>query len=266
MTAPPHPPRGGGCLAWPGDLVAGALYPFRALGVLNRRPGLRKYVVIPIIVNIIVGAALYAGLLFAGLNWIDSLLVGLPEWAVVFEVLLQAVLVVLLLLVIGFVLLQFGVVLGAPWYGQLAERLELIYMGQTVDQPASVMNIARDIWHALSFEASKLLLLLAIGVPLLLLNFLPPAGTTVATVGGITLMSIITCLDFFDPSLSRRRLRFRSKLNLIRRTLPASASFALVCFGLVSIPLINLFAIPLCVTAGTLFFCERIRARLPAQR
>jgi len=28
--------------------------------------------------------------------------------------------------------------------------------------------------------------------------------------------------------------------------------------GLVSIPLLNLLAIPLCMTAGTLFFCDRI--------
>jgi CysZ protein len=70
---------------------------------------------------------------------------------------------------------------------------------------------------------------------------------------------VIACLDFFDPALERRRLAFRRKLGVIRRGLPASAGFGLVCFGLVSVPLVNLLAIPLCITAGTLFFVERLR-------
>ena len=45
---------------------------------------------------------------------------------------------------------------------------------------------------------------------------------------------------------------------MIRRSLPASAGFGLACLGLVSIPFVNLLSIPLCVAAGTLFFCDRI--------
>jgi CysZ protein len=255
----------GGCFSFPGDLIAGAVYPFRALGVLRRSRSLWKYVIIPLLVNIVVGITLYAGLLWAGLRGIDNLLLGLPEWAMVFEILLQVVLVVLLLIVIGFVLLQFGVVLGAPWYGQLAEHLEQLYTGHKWEQPATVMNIVRDIGHALAFEMKKLLLLVGVGVPVLLLHFLPPVGSVAATVGGISLAATITCLDFFDASLGRRRLHFRKKLGIIWRNLPASGGFALVCLGLVSIPFINLLAIPLCVTAGTLFFCDRVWAELRAE-
>jgi CysZ protein len=39
--------------------------------------------------------------------------------------------------------------------------------------------------------------------------------------------------------------------------LPATAGFGLVCLGLVSIPFFNLFAVPLCITAGTLFYCDQ---------
>jgi CysZ protein len=68
----------------------------------------------------------------------------------------------------------------------------------------------------------------------------------------------LLCLDMFDAPLERRRLGFRQKLALVRRCFPASASFGLVCLGLVGIPFMNLLAIPLCVTAGTLFFCDRM--------
>jgi CysZ protein len=87
---------------------------------------------------------------------------------------------------------------------------------------------------------------------------LPGLGTAIVTVGTITLSSTLVCLDFFDATLERRRLPFRQKLGIVRHNFPVSGGFALICFGLVSIPLINLVAIPLCVMAGTMFCCDRV--------
>ena len=50
----------------------------------------------------------------------------------------------------------------------------------------------------------------------------------------------------------------------MRRALPASAGFGLVALALVSVPFVNLLAVPLCVVAGTLFYVDRIRGRLGA--
>ncbi len=258
--APRSTLESGSVLSLPGQLLAGLSYPLRALRIINLHRSLWSYVVIPIVVNIVAGSVLYAGLLYAGLGWIDSQLAGLPDWAMFLRVLLQIVLVLVLLVVLGFVLLQFGVLLGAPWYSQLSEKLEEIYTGRKPETPpASALVIMRDIRDALLFEMKKLLLLVAVGLPALLLNFvLPPVGPLLSTIIAIGLAATIACLDFLDSSLSRRRLRFRTKLSIIRRTLPASGTFALICLALISVPLINLLAIPLCVGAGTLFFCDRI--------
>jgi CysZ protein len=245
-----------------GTLWAGATYPLRALAVLTRTPRLWRYVLIPLLVNVLVGATLYIGLLVAGWRGIDALVAGLPEWAAFLGVLLRVLLVIGLLIAVGFLLLQFGVVLGAPWYSQLSEQLELMLTGQAAPGSSGVIAFTRDIGRALLFEVQKLLLLVVVGLPLLLLNVVPLLGTVLAGAGGIVLGAVIVCLDVLDPPLERRRLRFREKLSVVRRSLPASASFGFMCLGLVSIPLLNLLAIPLCVTAGTLFFCERIRDEL----
>src|SRR5262249_28229272 len=117
----------------------------------------------------------------------------------------------------------------------------------------------RDLLRAVGFEAQKLLLVVLVGIGLLLVNLIPVAGQILATAGGIMLGATIACLDFLDYPLERRLLSFRQKLGLIRRYLPATAGFGLICLGLVSIPFLNLLAIPLCVAAGTLFFCERMQ-------
>jgi CysZ protein len=164
-----------------------------------------------------------------------------------------------LLLIIGFLLVQFGVILGSPWYGQLSEQLELLRNGQLpAEAPMNLRSSFRDIQRAIAFELRKLQILLSIGIPLLLLNFIPGVGSILSSLGGVALGATIVCLDFLDAPLERRRRPFQEKLEIIWASLPASGSFGVVCLGLVSIPLLNLLAIPLCVTAGTLFFCDRI--------
>jgi CysZ protein len=184
----------------------------------------------------------------------------LPDWLVhaplaIVAGLLRLVLTILLLLITGFVFLQFGFILGAPFYGKLSEAVERLKTGSV---EIVEINPLREVGRAVLYELKKLSLLIGIGLPLLLLNLLPGLGTAIATVGTISLSATLVCLDFFDATLERRRLKFRQKLGIVRRSLPASGGFALICFGLVSIPLINLVGIPLCVMAGTLFCCDRI--------
>jgi CysZ protein len=259
-------------------LLAGATYPFRVLAVFTSQPRLWSYVAVPLLLNFIVGVVLYAGLLFFGWesiahlmgslsHWVDSLIANRPTWLGILDYLiigvgwlLRLLLVVGLLLLTGFLLVQFGVLLGAPWYGQLSEQLEELCTGQLY---IVEVGIVRDIGRAILFELKKLVLAAGVGVVLLLLNVLPGIGTLAATVGGVALAVTIVCLDFLDAPLERRRLRFREKLRMVFRSLPASAGFSLVCFGLVSVPLLNLLTIPLCVASGTLFFCDRILPKLP---
>ncbi|HEY9891945.1 MAG TPA: EI24 domain-containing protein [Candidatus Sericytochromatia bacterium] len=258
-------------------LLAGATYPFRVLAVFRRTPHLWRYVAIPILVNLVVGILLYAGLLFFGWetveslilrlsNWLDSLIINLPTWLsflkftiVGLGFLLNFLLVVVLLLLTGFVFVQFGVLIGAPWYGQLSEQLEKLRFGEL---QIIEVNIVQEISRVLLFEVKKLVLAVGVGIGLLLVSLMPGIGTIIASVGGISLAALIVCLDFLDAPLERRRLSFREKLNLVFKSLPGSASFSLVCLGLVSIPLLNLLTIPLCVASGTLFFCDRIYPKL----
>jgi CysZ protein len=308
-----------------GSLVSGAAYPLQALRLLLTSPQLRRYVLMPILLNLVLGVTLYTGLLFAGFRAIDSLIatlptlaaevphwtgdmpswtISLPVWAahlfdwtanlphwslplphwnialpnitlpgwvanlpnwglLVLLGLVRLLLVIVLLLVTGFILLQFGVLIGAPWYGKLSEELEKMQTGQL--QTIEISPI-QEIGRAVQYELKKLVLTLGVGLPLLLFNFFPGIGTAIATAGGLILAATLVCLDFLDSALERRRLRFRQKLGVIRQSLPASATFGLVCLGLVSIPFFNLLAIPVCVTAGTLFFCDRIFPWLQVSR
>lgn len=242
------------------SFTGGLFYPFRALGLLLRSPQLWPYILVPLLINLLLALLLYAGLYTAGTAAIGQVLAGLPaDIAPILRGFLQALLLIVLFIAIGFVLVRFGVLLGSPWYGKLSETMEQQLTGAAPPAaPLTVAGISYDLWRSLGFEIKKLALFLALWLPLLLFNFLPGIGQLIVSGGSIGLGTFIACLDFFDPPLERRRLRFRAKIGQVRRGLPASAGFGLTCFGLVSVPFINLLAIPLCISAGTLFFCEHL--------
>ena len=258
--------------------IAGATYPLRALTIFSKNPELLQYIIVPILVNIIVAIALYSGLLFFGFQfvdeiktdvtlWLNQIIANLPQWlgfltytVSVFVFVLRFLLIIVLLIATGFLLTQFGVLLGAPWYGLLSEQIEKIRTGKV---EIIEINILSDLSRAVLYELKKLVLIAIVGIPLLLLNFAPGVGSLISTVGSLALTTTIVCLDFLDSTLERRRLKFRNKLKIVLKSLPASGSFGLVCLGLISIPLLNLVAIPLCVASGTLFVCDRILPKLP---
>lgn len=250
----------------------------RAIVLLQKSPGLLGDVLVPIAVNILLGAALYFGILLpswsalgqwetslptelsqwlAGLPlWAQQILGWLPSGAALLNDVVRWLLAIALCIAIGLALVQFGAIIGAPWYGHLAEQVERLRLGQLPPAPVSVSRAMQDIQRAIAFQLKKLLLLVIFGVSLLVFNFFPPFGNLIAGIGWIALATVLVFLDFIDPPLERRRLSFRTKLGLIGRTLPASASFGLMALWLVSIPLLNLVAVPLCVIAGTLFCCD----------
>ena len=264
-------------ISLPIDPILGALYPLRAAWMIARTPKLWGYLIAPIVVNILVSLGLYAGLLFPGLKAIDALQLGiesrageaisqLPTWLHWLDAasgliggVLDFVLIVLLLLVTGFAIVQFGTLLGAPWYGQLAERIETDRLGAAnLPAPEGPLAIVQDISRALLFEVKKIGLTLGLVVVFVAIGSVPVLGTLIAGTGGLITSTLITCLDFLDAPLERRRLRFRDKLKTVLVHLPATAGFGLVCLFVVSVPIVNLVSVPVCVMAGTLFFCDRI--------
>jgi CysZ protein len=257
--------------------ISGATYPFRFLDILRNNPYLWGYLLTPIMINVIVGVFIYASLTWAGWHGLqqvttslaqslDRAIANLPSWLEFLEYLLLGIgwivrllLTLVLFIVIGLIFVQFGCVLGAPWYGKLSEQLEKICTSKI---EVVEIGIIGDLGRAILFEMKKLLLVTLIGLPLLFVNLLPGIGTLISSLGGLILTGTIVCLDFFDPPLERRRFSFRQKLGIILKNLPASAGFSLICLGLIAVPLLNLVTIPLCVGSGTLFMCDRVLPKL----
>ena len=226
-----------------GGFFTSATYPLQTLAIFNRNPRLWGYILAPILVNFIISIALYIGLILVSwqeitelmvalTNWLEQFVINLPQWLswlnfliIGLGWLLRFMFVFLLLLIVGYLTLTLGSILGAPWYGKLSEKLEELRLGKVNTIEVSFWT---DIWRALMFELKKLLLLIFVGSILLIVGFMPIAGTAVSAIGYTALAATIVCLDFTDAAAERRRLSFRHKLGLAWQSFPSSASLAAV--------------------------------------
>jgi CysZ protein len=128
--------------------LCGAGCPWCAIRLLVRQPALWRYVAIPVGLNLLVGVVLYATLLLAGFRFIAMLVEGWPAWI---AWLLRGLLVITLFVTLGYVLVRFGVVLGAPFYSRLSELLEERLCGTApASPPFTLTGIARDLGRAMA--------------------------------------------------------------------------------------------------------------------
>jgi len=255
---------------------SGVFYPFLAIKILWQNKNLWQYLIIPILINIIVGIVTYILFLEPSVKFydnfannliiqVDQLIYNLPQWLEfltyiigTIALLFKGLIFVILLIIIGFIILQFGGILGSPFYGKLSEKIEILKKGNL---EIIEVNFIREILRAILFELKKILLTICLGIPFFLMNFIPAFGNLISLIGGLSITITIICLDFFDATLERKRLSFREKLKFVWGGFPLTIGFGLVCLGLISIPLINLIAIPICVSAGTLLICDRTTVR-----
>jgi CysZ protein len=240
----------------PRDAV-GITYLPRAAHVLASNRFLWKYVAGPLALNLVVGGALTVVLVGLGWQGVDHLLAMAPDWLAAVGPVLRVVLAGLVLYGVGLLVGRVGVVLGAPFYAALAERIELMNMSAE-DLPDRHGGILTEIGRAFLFELKKLAMVLGVGALALAANLVPVAGQFAGLVAGGGLAVLLVCLDAFDPPLERRRYRFRQKVGVVFKNLPIALGFGIPAAFLAGVPFLNLLAFPLIMAAGTLIYCERL--------
>jgi CysZ protein len=160
--------------------ISGASYLLAGLRLITR-PGLRRFVAIPLGINILVfSAAIYWGVSrFEGLiAWLQSRLPRLPDWLSWLEQGLEWVLwplfimLAALLVFYGFTLV--ANLIGAPFNGLLAEKVERLARGAPLDKGLSMGQVLTELAPALLDEFRKILYALLWAVPFLILSLVIP--------------------------------------------------------------------------------------------
>lgn len=240
------------------NMFAGIGYALRGLRLLGR-PQIRRFVLIPLSINVLLfGVAVY--LLVSNFQgWLDALLPQFPGWLQWLESALEWLLWPLFALMIFFlVFYTFSFVanlVAAPFNGLLAEKTELMLNGESTED-LSLLPTWRMIMKSIGSEISKLLYLLKWSVLLLVISFVPViniAAPPLWMVFGVWMLS----LEYLDYPMGNHGHTFREINRQALSVRTRSLGFGSGLFVMTSIPLLNFLVMPAGVVGATLLWVER---------
>lgn len=238
-----------------GNLFSGAGYLWQGVGLLSK-PGVRRYVLIPLLINILLFSVLifYAYQQFD--QWITALLNWLPGWLGFIDWLLWLIFAVLILLLVVFTFSFLANFIAAPFNAFLAGAVETYLTGSTSELPQR--SLISEVLAGLSRELVKLGYYLPRALLLLLLSITPVlnmAAPLLWFLFGAWMMAI----QYLDYPMDNHQIDFKQmRLQLRARRLTPLGYGAGVLLATM-VPLVNLIVMPAAVAGATACWLEEFR-------
>lgn len=223
-----------------------------------RQPGLRRFVVIPLLLNLVVFAALISWGVRQFNIWVAQLMATVPEWLSFIEWLLWPLFALLVLLVLFFGFSMLANLIASPFYGFLAEKVAEQERGE-VSPPTSLRDIMLVVPRALGRELRKIGYYLPRLLILLLLSFIPVVNLVASPlllVFGVWMMAV----QYIDFQADNDQVSFIDMLRWMRGKRMVSLGFGLPVYVGMLIPLVNLLVMPSAVAGSTLLWVRERRS------
>lgn len=249
-----------------GDAHVGVIAAMRYAVVgfrLIRTPGLRRFVLAPLVVNLVI---------FGGLGWWLSGTANawVAGWSLferygdvwllgALETLLRWILTLVLLFALAWLFTLLANLIGAPFNGLLAERVEAHLTGKQATDDPGWLSMLKGMPRLMGSELAKMLYLVVFLVPLLILQFVP----VVNLVAPLLLFGFgawMFALEYLDYPMGNHGALFRDVRRAAREKRSTAFGFGLVVGALSVVPLINLFVMPIAVAGATALYVDHYRA------
>ncbi len=230
----------------------GPIYLLKGLDLI-RRPGLRRFVLIPLLINI----TLFSGAIWLSVAYFDAYMAQmLPEGYAWLEWLLWPVFAVAMLLTMFFTFTLVANFISAPFNGLLAEAVEKELTGQNNSVDSSLLQVVKETPKSLWAEAKKLGYFLSRAIPLLLL-FLIPAINILAPFLWIAFCAWLLSKEYLDYPMANHGHNFEQQRLILNQHRVSSLSFGGSVMFLTMIPVVNFVVMPLAVAGATALYLDR---------
>jgi CysZ protein len=235
----------------PGRLAAGAALPLRGAAYLAAHRELWRYAALPVVLTL---AGLVAGLAAAvplagailGAFW--------PEPAGFLAAAWWLARVALALVLVFLAAVALPATLSAPFSDRLSARIEALELGATGG--GGWGRAAAEAWGGVAHTVVRLAVFLA-GHALLLPALIVPLAYPVLA---FLWTARWTAFEYLDLPMARNLHRFRDVRAALRSVRPLGAGFGAVLAALFLVPFANLLVVPVGAAAGTLLYCDLVRA------
>ncbi len=226
--------------------------------------GVKRYVVIPVLINFI----LFTAAIWYGYVQFDTLLEQfLPTWLEWLEFLIWPLFIIACLLVVFFAFTIVANVFGAPFNGVLSEKIEQQISNEKIspsdDRNQGYLVLLRGARIGISNEIRKLFYIAIRAIPLLLL-FIIPGINIFAPFIWFLFGAWMFAIEYLDYPMGNRNMTFKQQLALIKQNRFVCLGMGMGIMLMTIIPGLNFFAMPVGVAAATSLWTQQLKQSAPA--
>ncbi|MAQ17394.1 MAG: hypothetical protein CMN30_21680 [Sandaracinus sp.] len=252
-----------GAIGAPIGFWRGLSYPFRGMGfVFGKHPELARIWVFPIFITFVafIGAVWGAWELQDDVvNYFWAEPTGDGFWAGAGRLahgFLELLAFLILLVTSFFAVLGLSSVFAAPFNDALSEEVERLTTGRA-GPPFTFRALTRDLLRTVGLELTKLVIYLAVMIPLFMLSFaLPGVGQILYSVVGFLFTALYFAIDYIDWPAARGNKALGYRSQVLKERFAACFGFGTGVFLFLWVPFLNLFFMPAAVAGGTLLFLD----------
>jgi CysZ protein len=222
---------------------------------LITQPGIRRFVIIPLIINL----ALFIGFFFL-LNYFihefNAWFVGyLPHWLHWLSAILWLIFFISFFVIFVYTFVTIANIVSAPFNSFLAEKVEFHLTGQLLEERSLLDNI-KDIPRILARQLSILAYYIPRALLLLILFFIPVVQTLAALISFLFHAWLMT-LTYLDYPTDNHRIAMREVRVWLDQRRWVSLGFGVGVLVCSMIPIINCFTVPAAVAGAVKFWVDQ---------
>ncbi len=240
------------------DIMTGSFMLARGFKLVGK-PGIRSYVVIPLLINISLfggliwfGYAQFAPLVEWAMSWVPEFL-GFLKWIIWITITSMTAIVVF------FTFTPIANIVAAPFNALMAEKIEAM---MTCNDINSELNFMALVVSSISSQLRKLVYILLWSAGLLLVSLIPVINF-ISPVLWVVFGSWLMSLEYLDYPMGNHDLTFTRQKQILAGRRGLSLGFGGMVMILTSIPIVNFFVMPIAVAGATAMWVEQLSDTTP---
>lgn len=235
------------------DITTGSLLFARGFKLI-RKPGIRQYVIVPLLINIV----LFGGLIWFGyaqfeplvewaMGWVPGFLDFLRWFIWIFITSLTAI-------IVFFTFTPVANIVAAPFNALMSEKIEEMLTGKDINSGESFMTL---VVSSIRSQLGKLIYILLWSAGLLLVSLIPVINF-ISPVLWVVFGAWLLSLEYLDYPMGNHDLTFAQQKQALAERRGLSLGFGGMVMILTSIPLVNFFVMPIAVAGATAMWVDQL--------
>lgn len=219
-------------------------------------PGLRRFVFLPLLANIVIMSALFYWFFISITGLTDWGLSFIPSWLHWLGYIISGIVILTLVILFCYFFSTVANIIAAPFNGLLAEQVEAKLTGVTVPD-VSLMSLIKDLPRIFKRELQKFGYYLLWAIPILVSYFIPVLGQLVTPIVWFLFTAWQINIQYADYVFDNHKIPFKRMRQILKHDRLDNLLFGILISFFTMIPLLNLIIMPIAVCGATAMWVDR---------